>query len=239
MLGRLLESRPERSRTTGAAVLSSIMHLAIIGTAIAATVAAPPEPVSPPTTPKAPIYIPTTEPTPPQPRTPSRPRAPATPAVPVPPETPVVLPPTDVPVGLPPLPSAPSPLLGEAVIGSRVTTGIPEGLGDSTTTGLIPTTAFGSDEVEKVARVVGAQRQPRYPELLRQQKLEGAVLASYVVGVDGRVEPDSYRGIDATHPLFDIAVKQALLATRFRPAEVGGKKVRQLIEQRFVFSLTR
>lgn len=238
MLGQLLESRPQRTRATGAAVFSAVMHLAIIGTAIAATVAGPRE--EPFTTEIVDIvYRPPAPPAPAPtaPAAPSEPAAPDAPATPVEPE--VVLPPLDVPVGLPPIPTAPTPILGEPVIGTRVTGGIPGGTGDSTTRGFIPTTAFGSDEVEKVARVLGAQKQPRYPEILRQQKLEGSVLASYVVGVDGRVEAESFRAVDATHPLFEVAVKQALLGTRFRPAEVGGNKVRQLIEQRFVFSLTR
>ncbi|MFN0099206.1 MAG: energy transducer TonB [Gemmatimonadaceae bacterium] len=237
MLGQLLESRPQRTRATGAAIFSAVMHLAIIGTAIAATVAQPTEPTAPPERLEPPIYVPPAPPAPPVaagPIAPAPPDAPATSA-----EPDFVLPPLEVPVGLPPIPPISSPSLGEPVIGSRVTSGIPGGTGDTTTSGLLPTTAFGSDEVEKVARVLGTQKQPRYPEILRQQKLEGSVLASYVVGTDGRVEAESFRSIDATHPLFEVAVKQALLGTRFRPAEVGGKKVRQLIEQRFVFSLTR
>ena len=238
MLGQLLESRPQRTRATGAAVFSAVMHVAIIGTAIAATVAGPrdePERIVPQDI----VYLPPAPPAlaPSAPAAPSEPAAPDAPAIPTEPN--VVLPPLEVPVGLPPVPTLSTPILGEAVIGTRVTGGIPGGTGDSTTSGFIPTTAFGSDEVEKVARVLGTQKQPRYPEILRQQKLEGSVLASYVVGTDGRVEAESFRAIDGSHPLFEVAVKQALLGTRFRPAEVGGKKVRQLIEQRFVFSLTR
>lgn len=237
MLGQLLESRPQRTRATGAAVFSAVMHMAIIGTAIAATVAQPTEPTAPIETVRPPIYIPPAPPTPTVATAPSVPTPPDAPAAPTQPD--VVLPPLEVPVGLPPLPTVSTPILGDPVIGTRVTSGIPGGTGDSTTSGFLPTTAFGSDEVEKVARVLGAQKQPRYPEILRHQKFEGSVLASYVVGTDGRMEAESFRAIDGTHPLFEVAVKQALLATRFRPAEVGGKKVRQLIEQRFVFSLTR
>lgn len=238
MLGQLLESRPQRTRATGAAVFSAVMHVAIIGTAIAATVAQPREEFETITHPEI-VYLPPAPPAP-APSAPAAPREPAAPDAPaIPTEPNVVLPPLEVPVGLPPIPPVSSPIAGEPVIGTRVTGGIPGGTSDSTTSGFLPTTAFGSDEVEKVARVLGTQKQPRYPEILRQQKLEGSVLASYVVGTDGRVEAESFRAIDGSHPLFEVAVKQALLATRFRPAEVGGKKVRQLIEQRFVFSLTR
>lgn len=238
MLGQLLESRPQRTRATGAAVFSAVMHVAIIGTAIAATVAQPREEFETITHPDI-VYLPPAPPAP-APSAPAAPREPAAPDAPARPVEPdVVLPPLDVPVGLPPIPPVSAPILGEPVIGTRVTSGIPGGTGDSTTSGFLPTTAFGSDEVEKVARVLGTQKQPRYPEILRNQKLEGSVLASYVVGTDGRMEAESFRAVDATHPLFELAVKQALLGTRFRPAEVGGKKVRQLIEQRFVFSLNR
>ena len=39
--------------------------------------------------------------------------------------------------------------------------------------------------------------------------------------------------------LFEPAVRQAVLATRFRLAEWRGRKVRQLVQQSFVFTLMR
>ena len=83
MLGQLLESRPQRTRATGAAVFSAVMHVAIIGTAIAATVAGPrdePERIVPQDI----VYLP---PAPPA-LAPSAPAAPSEPAAPDAPATP-------------------------------------------------------------------------------------------------------------------------------------------------------
>jgi Gram-negative bacterial tonB protein. len=41
------------------------------------------------------------------------------------------------------------------------------------------------------------------------------------------------------HKLFSDAVRVALMSSRYRPAEVGGKAVRQLVEQAFKFSLAK
>jgi hypothetical protein len=43
----------------------------------------------------------------------------------------------------------------------------------------------------------------------------------------------------ATHPLFAEAVRQALLRSRHLPATLGDRPVRQLVEQRFAFTLRR
>ena len=43
----------------------------------------------------------------------------------------------------------------------------------------------------------------------------------------------------AVHQLFEDAVREALPRIRFIPAEVGGKKVRQLVQMPFVFTLAR
>ena len=48
-----------------------------------------------------------------------------------------------------------------------------------------------------------------------------------------------YRVLEATHDLFTAAVRDALMHARFTPATVGGRKVRQLVEQTFTFSITR
>jgi len=39
--------------------------------------------------------------------------------------------------------------------------------------------------------------------------------------------------------LFTNSVKQALSGMRFYPAEIGGRKVKQLVQQPFNFTLTR
>ena len=81
--------------------------------------------------------------------------------------------------------------------------------------------------------------QPRYPDILRQAGVEGEVLAQFVVDTSGRAEMNSYKVLKTTHELFGNAVKNALPGMRFIPAEVGGRKVRQLVQQPFTFAISK
>ena len=80
---------------------------------------------------------------------------------------------------------------------------------------------------------------PRYPDILRSAGVEGEVLAQFVVDTLGRVEPGSFKVIRKSHDLFEAAVRSALPQMRFLPAEVGGRKVKQLVQQPFVFALQK
>jgi protein TonB len=115
------------------------------------------------------------------------------------------------------------------VNGGRSTKGL--GSGDSGR-------AFEENQVERavqVSRLVS----PRYPDALKSVGVEGVVAMRFIVGTDGKVEPGSIQVIDSPHALFASAVRQALLNTRYRPAEAGGRSVRQLVEQTFSFKLEK
>jgi protein TonB len=71
---------------------------------------------------------------------------------------------------------------------------------------------------------------PRYPEPLRAAGIEGRAVLRFVVDTLGRVEGGSATVVQATHPAFGDAALAALPAMRFRPAEAGGRRVRQLVE---------
>lgn len=92
-------------------------------------------------------------------------------------------------------------------------------------------------QVEKPVTRASGSENPRYPEILRQAGVEGEVLASFVVDETGAADPTSFKAIRSTHELFTAAVKQALPTMRFVPAEVGGRKVKQLVQQPFTFSI--
>jgi protein TonB len=97
---------------------------------------------------------------------------------------------------------------------------------------------FFEFQVEKpVTALPGAT--PRYPDILRQAGVEGEVLAQFVVDTTGRAEMSSFRVLKASHDLFGTAVKNALPGMRFIPAEVGGRKVRQLVQQPFSFGIAK
>ena len=98
--------------------------------------------------------------------------------------------------------------------------------------------AFSEDQVERTAEIT-RRANPRYPESLRSVSVEGEVVMQFIVGTDGKVEPGSMDVKSSPNKLFSDAVRAALMNTRYRPAEVGGKPVRQLVQQAFTFSLTK
>jgi TonB family protein len=94
-------------------------------------------------------------------------------------------------------------------------------------------------QVEKVARQIGAVSRIQYPRSLRDANVSGEVLAQFVVDANGRVEPGSFKALKSDHALFTQAVGDAMPGLRFEPADVGGKKVRQVVQQPFTFALSR
>ncbi len=65
------------------------------------------------------------------------------------------------------------------------------------------------------------------------------MLAQFVVDTAGRVEMGSFKVLKSSHELFTSAVKTSLQNAKYLPAEVGGKKVKQLVQQPFQFQLTK
>jgi TonB family protein len=94
-------------------------------------------------------------------------------------------------------------------------------------------------QVEKPVTPAPGSRSPRYPDLARQAGLEGEVLAQFVVDTMGRAEPSSLKILKSSHDLFVESVRNALPEMRFVPAEVGGRKVKQLVQEPFTYSLAR
>ena len=94
-------------------------------------------------------------------------------------------------------------------------------------------------QVEKQVAPVPGNPQPRYPDMLRSANVEGEVLAQFVVDTTGRAEMSTFKVLKASHDLFTNSVKSALANMRFYPAEVGGRKVKQLVQMPFVFSLNK
>jgi protein TonB len=93
--------------------------------------------------------------------------------------------------------------------------------------------------VEKPVVPAPGNSPPRYPEMLKSQNVEGEVLAQFVVDTSGRVEMNTFKVLKSSHELFTQSVRQSLQSARYLPAEVGGKHVKQLVQQPFVFGLSK
>jgi protein TonB len=96
---------------------------------------------------------------------------------------------------------------------------------------------FDVATVEQAVVPRAGNPEPRYPSLLSRAGVEGMVVVRFVVDTLGGVESESVRVLSATHEQFARAVREVLPRMRFVPAEVGGRRVRQLVEQRFGFEL--
>ncbi|MEY4856557.1 MAG: hypothetical protein RLZZ97_1387 [Gemmatimonadota bacterium] len=94
-------------------------------------------------------------------------------------------------------------------------------------------------QVEKPVVMAPGAQGPQYPDMLRTAGIEGTVLAQFVVDTTGRAEMNTFKVLKSDNDLFSNAVKNALQRMRFLPAEVGGRKVKQLVQQPFQFSLNR
>lgn len=106
-----------------------------------------------------------------------------------------------------------------------------------------PTPGAGHDtyfenQVERAAALRPGSRAPRYPPLLRSANVEGEVLVQFVVDTLGRVDSTTFHVLKSTHDLFTLAVKDVAFRYRFRPAELGGRKVKQLVQMPFDFRVS-
>ena len=99
--------------------------------------------------------------------------------------------------------------------------------------------AYTEDVVEKVVAPYGNNPRPRYPGQLQARAVEETFVVKFVVDSLGRVESKTLQFPGKTHHLFIKSVRDALLRSRFLPAELGGKHVPQLVQQRFSFVMEK
>ena len=97
-------------------------------------------------------------------------------------------------------------------------------------------TVASAIDVDSVARVVESAA-PAYPATLLAQNVEGKAVVQFVVDTLGLVDTLSFAVIEATHAQFAEAVRAVLPAMRFTPAIMASRKVRQLVQQPFLFKI--
>jgi len=228
MLDTLLESKSKRKRSVTGAIVSVLGHTALIAGAVYATAQARVQPIGSPETVR-PVYFP-------QARDPISTIRPSTvlqqpnrrSLIFVEPHVDIKVPVIDVgDIVSRPGDFSPGPITVPGPTGTRES-------------GARPTdTQYRADQVEKQVAVVPGTSAPRYPESLRSSGVEGRVIAEFVVDEQGRAEEGSVRFVRSDNQLFEDAVRVALRRMRFVPAEVGGRKVKQLVQMPFVFTLSR
>jgi hypothetical protein len=93
-------------------------------------------------------------------------------------------------------------------------------------------------QVDKQVEMAPHNVPPKYPEVMRWRNIDGEVLAQFVVDTTGFALLETFRPIRYSNMEFVQAVRAALPTLRYIPAEKGGHRVRQLIQQPFTFSFS-
>jgi TonB family protein len=93
---------------------------------------------------------------------------------------------------------------------------------------------FQESEVDDPPSLVTSGRL-RYPPLLAEMGLGGAVTLTFVIDTDGKVDPSAIEILSATHSGFVEAAKEAVGTSRFHPARKHGAAVRVRVRQTVTF----
>jgi protein TonB len=237
MFNTLLESKPKKERTIGQAVVSTVVHTVLIALAVYATAQAGQQVLEKPKEEKVEFAeVKPEEPPPPEEKAPPPPDV--TVAPPPPKGFQVLSAPVDIPDVIPDIDLTKKVTDEADFSGKGVAGGVARGIEGGT--GPVDTDQpYFEFQVEKVAAQAPGSAAPAYPEMLRSAGVEGTVLAQFVVGIDGKAETNTFKVLKSDHDMFTQAVRNALPRMKFFPAEVGGRKVKQLVQQPFVFKLAK
>jgi protein TonB len=237
VFNNLIESKPKKQRSAGATVISAIVHGAVIVLSVFATADAVQKDDEPVVQKVDFVEIKKDEPPPPQEEQPPPP--PDVVAAPPPPQGfQVLAAPVDIPDVIPEIDLS-KKLTNEADFSGK---GVAGGVASGVVGGTAPVNTdqpYFDFQVEKPVAQIPGSGTPNYPDILRSSSVEGQVLAQFVVDTTGRVEIASFKVIQSSHALFESSVRSALPRMRFLPAEVAGRKVKQLVQQPFVFNLNK
>lgn len=227
MFNTLLESKAKAQRSVGGSLLSLTLHASLIVLAIQATLHAG-QTTKKPAADLTFVDVKKDEPPPPQRKAPD--------VRPAPPRAPILTAPVNIPDELPQIDLPRKPTDASDWIGKP----IPVDRGEGSAVGApVANRTYMESEVEKPAMAAPGSPTPRYPDLLKLSGVEGQVIVSFVVDTTGRADLSSLTILKSAHGLFTAAVRSALPAMRFIPAEAGGRKVRQLVQLPFAFNIIK
>ncbi len=237
MFENLIESKPVKQRSIGQTIVSVAVHVGLVLLAIKATQGAA-EAVQQLN--ERPIeFVVNTPPPPPPPPQEIPPDAVVT-ANPPPQGFQTIVPPRDLPTEIPPVDLNQKfdarDFSGRGVAGG-VAAGVVGGTGPVITDAVVAGETYTSDEVDEQVRRIGGP-EPRYPEVMRTAGIDGVVQVRFVVGTNGRAEPNSIQVVSSTNKAFEQAAIDVIRQSRFSPAMMRGSPVRQLVQQTVRFSLT-
>lgn len=227
MFNNLLESKPQKQRSLGGSVMSLVIHTGLIYLAVQATLQATQEKEKVEEKVSF-VEVKKDEPPPPKPPPAEAPPPPQSfQVLTAPVNIPNVLPEIDLTAKL----TNEADFTGKGIQSAKAATGpVAKPEGDQ---------PYFEFMVEKPVTEASNTQRPRYPDILKSAGVEGEVLAQFVVDTTGHVEINTFKVLKTSHELFAAAVRSSLPGMRFIPAEVGQKRVRQLVQQPFVFAIAK
>ncbi len=238
MFNQLIESRPKKQKMAGGTLFSLIFHGTLGVAAVIATASAG---IADDKSKAEKIQFVEMKKEPPKPKEKEPPPPPPKDVVmkaPPPKGFQVLRAPVDIPITIPDIDLSKKVTDEADFSGKGVKGGIAKGVEGGTA--IVDTNqTYFEFQVEKPVSQIPGTGSPRYPDALRSSGVEGEVQAQFVVNEDGRAETGTFKVLKATNDLFSSAVRSALPNMRFYAAEVGGKKVKQLVQQSFQFKLDR
>ena len=239
MFNNLIETNAKRQRSAGGTFFSFVVHAVLIGAVIVGTANAGMEAVEEKQEKVEFVETPKEEPPPPEPEPePAPPPPPDVVAAPPPPKGFQTLPPpVNIPDVIPKIDLNAKAISEEDFTGKGVAGGTAKGIEGAPPAPVVDAgQTFFEFQVEKPVAPLNNVT-PTYPSMLQSQGVAGQVIAQFVVDTSGRADPSTFKVIETSHDLFSTAVKNALPRMRFQPAEVGGRKVKQLVQQAFAFAI--
>ncbi|WP_396220599.1 energy transducer TonB [Gemmatimonas sp.] len=231
MFQTLIASRATRTRSVGGSMVSVAVHASIVGALVVATAQTTVARVAEQR--ETAVKFTTTTPPPTTPAVAPK----VFPAAPVAKGFAVLRAPIDIATSLPAVDVSLPPTNVDDFTGIGKPGGRANGLEGGTGVAPAVNGVFLQNEVEKPVMVLPGTTGPAYPEMLRTAGIEGHVMAQFVVDSTGRVQLATLQVLESQHPLFTAAVRTALSRMRFLPAEAGGARVAQLVQQSFQFTV--
>ncbi len=116
------------------------------------------------------------------------------------------------------------------------------GVEGGTSTGVTPSAnqVYSTGEVDQLPALVSAPPLDRdYPAILRQADITGRVVLEAVIDTTGRAEPASIQVVQTVNAGFSDPAKRWMAKALFRPARRNGQAVRVLVTQALDYSLGR
>src|SRR5881275_3618634 len=239
MFDNLIESRAKKQRRAGGVIFSAVLHVVLITAAVYGTLQAK-NAIDKPKSEKVEFVEMKKKDEPPPPKEEPKPPPPdVVMKAPPPKGFQVLTAPIKIPDVLPDIDLSKKVTNEEDFSGKGVAGGIAKGVIGGTPAPVNDNQTYFEFQVEKQVSPFPGNPAPRYPDMLRSANVEGEVLAQFVVDTTGRADMSTFKVLKATHDLFTNAVKASLPNMKFYPAEVGGKRVKQLVQMPFQFSLTK